>query len=102
MTTPPIARVSSDLEPLIPKYLNNRRLDIEKASRMLLDNDMEPIRIIGHTMKGNGASYGFSYISELGERIENAAKEGNSTSIDAALKEFEEYIDTVQIVFVEE
>jgi HPt (histidine-containing phosphotransfer) domain-containing protein len=102
MTTPPIARVSSDLEPLIPKYLHNRHLDIEKASRMLLDNEMEPIRIIGHTLKGNGASYGFPYISELGLRIEDAAQKNDNVSIDVALKELQVYLETVQIVFVEE
>jgi HPt (histidine-containing phosphotransfer) domain-containing protein len=102
MITLATVKVSSDLEPLIPKYLHNRRLDIEKAAKHLADNEMEPLRIIGHTMKGSGASYGFSFISEIGARIEIAAKESNSRSIQEALKEFEQFLDTVQVVFVEE
>ena len=102
MTLPPIVKISSDLEPLIPKYLYNRRLDITKAATLLVHNDIEPLRIIGHSMKGSGASYGFSFISEIGERIENAVKNSDKAVITEAFNDLEKYIDTVQIVFVEE
>jgi HPt (histidine-containing phosphotransfer) domain-containing protein len=97
-----IVQISSELEALIPKYLHNRRKDIEKAEMLLLGEDLEPLRVIGHTLKGSGASYGFIGITAIGERIEIAAKEGSKTSIDEALKELQQYLDTVQIVFVED
>lgn len=95
-------QISSELEPLIPKYLHNRQRDIEKAGMLLSNDDMEPLRIIGHTLKGSGTAYGFTHISALGERIEAAAKEGNKISITEALKELQQYLDTVQVIFVED
>ena len=97
-----IVHISDDLEPLIPKYLDNRRKEIEKAFVLLLDEDVEQLRVIGHTLKGSGGAYGFTAISALGERIENAAKQGDKKAIDMALKELGRYIETVQIVFVKE
>jgi HPt (histidine-containing phosphotransfer) domain-containing protein len=96
-----IVQISSELKALIPKYLDNRRKDIEKVEMLLLEDNMESLRILGHTLKGSGTSYGFTGITALGERIEIAAKEGNKRNIDEARKELQQYIDTVQIVFIE-
>jgi Hpt domain len=102
ITTPVIAKVSSDLEPLIPRYLINRRKDVEIIGNMLSASDMEGLRTLGHMMKGSGASYGFLDVSTIGQRIEEAAKVENEASIRAASEELSQYLDVVQIVFVEE
>lgn len=100
--SPPEARVSVDLEPLIENYMNNRRKDIAKAVQLLAEGNFEELSGIGHTMKGGGASYGFLPISEIGLRIEIAAKNSDKASIEVAFGELQEYIETVNIIFVED
>ncbi len=93
-------QVESELEELIPGFLKNRLSDIQKITDSLQKSDFDAIKLIGHTMKGNGAGYGFNRISELGKSIESAAKEKHIAAIQELLNELSVYIDRVQIEYV--
>ena len=66
--------IDEDLRDLIPGYLENRRADLGKLSPALERQDFETVRVVGHNMKGTGASYGFKGISLIGARLEESAK----------------------------
>lgn len=53
------AYVDSDLEDLIPGYLEGRHEDIAAAMRSLEEEDYEALRVLGHTMKGTGGGVWF-------------------------------------------
>jgi HPt (histidine-containing phosphotransfer) domain-containing protein len=91
--------VDRDLEDLIPGFLVNRKRDTEKIDSALAANDLETIRFVGHSMKGSGGGYGFDYLSEIGNRIEQAAMAGDVPSIRTANEELRAYLPQIEVVF---
>ncbi len=94
-----IVHIDPDLEDLIPGYIENRYSDIRKIKDALAKGDYETIRILGHSMKGSGGGYGFDAITDIGRSIELSAKEHDDTAIKKHLKDLEDYIKKVQIVY---
>lgn len=92
--------IESDMKELIPGFLNNRRKDVEKIKQMLNENDLESIQLVGHTMKGNGAGYGFERISELGKMIEDAAKANQIDEVSNLNNELSFFIENVEITYI--
>ena len=91
--------IDKDLEDLIPGYLENRRRDIASIEEALRKNDFETIRILGHSMKGSGGGYGFAAITEIGKRIEEAAKKMEKEEIGRQIAALSEYITSINIVY---
>ncbi len=91
--------IDSDLEELIPGFLKGRRTDTETIRNSLETEDFETIQLLGHSMKGNGAGYGFDEISNIGKRVEMAAKEKNINEIRQCLLDLLTYLDDIDIVF---
>jgi len=91
--------VDRDLEELIPEFLELTRKDLANLGDALAQNELDTVRRIGHTMKGNGGGYGFDKISELGARIEQLAKAGQTGEVPALLQELTSYLDRVEVVF---
>jgi hypothetical protein len=93
-----IAYVPPELEDLIPWFIGNMKNHIESIGRAVERGDFETARFIGHDMKGVGKSYGFSGVSELGAKIETAAKANEPENICRCLCDFSDYIENVEIV----
>ena len=93
-----IVRADPELKALIPRYLANRRLDLDEVQRALGTGDYETIRLIGHRMRGNGAGYGFDRLSELGAVLERAAASRNADAILACVADVADYLDRVEVI----
>lgn len=95
-------RVEVDLEliPVVPDYLENRRLDSFLIERLLIDGQMSEIRSLGHRMKGSGGSYGFDEISEIGEKLELGALLSDAEGIRAAVMQLRNYLSRVTVAYV--
>jgi HPt (histidine-containing phosphotransfer) domain-containing protein len=91
--------IDKDLEDLIPGYLENRRRDIASIEEALKKNDFETIRILGHSMKGSGGGYGFAAITEIGKKIEEAAKKMEKEEVGRQIAALSEYITSINIVY---
>ncbi len=94
-----IVAIDEDLEDLIPGYMNNRRSDIKNIEAALLGNDLETIRILGHSMRGSGGGYGFDPITDIGAALEQAAKDANNEEIKVQTKALADYIDNIKVVY---
>ena len=94
-----VVHVDSDLEDLIPGYLENRRQDVEAILRAMENKDFEAIRVLGHTMKGTGGSYGFELITDLGRALEKAARDLDEASVKQSAVSLRDYIQAVEVVF---
>ena len=92
-------KVDSDLEDLMPGYLQNRHGDIGKIQKALEQNDYESIRVLGHTMKGTGGGYGFDSITDIGRSIEQSAKDKNPEDIRKLIHELSSYLERVEVVY---
>ena len=93
-----IVSVDPDLIDLIPGFLEKRRRDIQTISMALKKDDFETIRILGHSMKGAGGGYGFQAITDIGKRIEQAAREMRPREIESCLSELASYLSRVEVV----
>jgi len=94
-----IIHADIDLKDLIPGFLENRRKDIIEIGKMLLVNDHQSIERLGHAMKGSGGGYGFEEITNIGMRIEQAAKEQNPAEIGSQLGALSRYLDCIEVVY---
>lgn len=92
-----IVIVDSDLEELIPGFMQNRQADINAILTAAHNLDYETIRVIGHTLKGIGGSYGFDRITELGKAIEQAGKQKNSESAKQLAYALQQYLEDVEV-----
>lgn len=100
MTNKVIVEVDSDLVDLVPKFLANRQKDVLHIGNAIERADNEALRIIGHNMKGVGGGYGFNEITELGKRIEAAAKNGDQAVLREQLNQYKEYLANVEVRYV--
>lgn len=100
MTNKLIVEVDSDLADLVPKFLANRQKDLLNIGEAIARSDNDALRIIGHNMKGVGGGYGFAEITELGKRIEAAAKTGDQAVLREQLSQYEEYLASVEVRYV--
>jgi PAS domain S-box-containing protein len=93
-----VVYIDRELEELIPEFLENIRKNTEDIKALLEKGKTSDVRIIGHSMKGSGGSYGFEEITKLGEEIENAAKKDNKEEIARLNDQLAEYLASVKIV----
>jgi HPt (histidine-containing phosphotransfer) domain-containing protein len=91
--------IDPDLEDLIPEFLDLTRKDIGSIRDAAAKADLETVRRLGHTLKGSGGGYGFDKISELGAKIEQLAKAGQTDAVAPLVAELQDYLDRVEIVY---
>ncbi len=100
VTTPPeIVHIDASFEPLMPRFMANRKKEIITMREALSGQDFETVRSVAHGMKGVGGSYGFDRITELAATIEQAAKSADATTITHQLQTLECYVNDVQITY---
>jgi PAS domain S-box-containing protein len=88
--------LGSAIRRMVPVFLANRAKDISKARASLNVHDFESIRLIGHSMKGSGRSYGFPAISELGARLEDAAQLADPDGVRKELQALGKWLDSTK------
>lgn len=88
-----------DLEDLIPGFLENQKRDAARIRELLGSDDYENIQRLGHSMKGSGGGYGFDEITNIGMRIEQAAKDRNKDGILRQAEELLRYLSCIEVVY---
>ncbi|MHB9098084.1 MAG: Hpt domain-containing protein [Syntrophales bacterium] len=88
-----------ELEDLIPGYLAHRKMDIAAIREALNKNDLDTVRILGHSMKGSGGGYGFQTITDIGRVLEKTAQEGMNDRIRVQIERLEEYLRQIEIIY---
>ena len=94
-----IVHVDEEIEDLIPGFLENRRKDLIALKEALAKGDHESISRLGHKMKGTGGGYGFDLITDLGQSIEEAAKEKNNDEIQKRIHELFHFLENVEVIY---
>lgn len=97
-----IVQISTDLEPLIPRYLINRQADIQRLQEAVAHQNIDEIRLLGHTLKGSGTSFGLDAVSEFGRSLEIAAKVANMPEVQRLIDEFTLFLERLEVVYVDE
>ena len=91
-------RVSAEMAPHAPGFLEKRRQDLLRIEQALGQSDFDLIRVLGKSMKNAGRIFGFVAISEMGEDFELGASEGNVRHLMATLDALRNYLDVIEIV----
>jgi Hpt domain len=94
-----VVQVDPDLSDLMPGFLANKRVDADKIAAAAEAADYPALRGMGHKIKGEGGSYGFDGISEIGAEIERAAADQDLAAVVRCVRELMAYLDSVEIVF---
>ncbi|MDO9118816.1 MAG: Hpt domain-containing protein [Nitrospira sp.] len=97
----PIVHVEQDFEPLLPKFMTNRKKEVVTMREALGRQDFDTVRKVAHGMKGAGGSYGFDLVTAMAATIEQAAKTATAPTIATELELLGTYLDRVQVVFDE-
>ncbi|MHC9062537.1 Hpt domain-containing protein [Nitrospira sp. CMX1] len=91
--------ISRDLEDIAPIFLENRRKDLQTLRTAVAVQDLGTLQTLGHRMKGDGGGYGFAVISEIGAKLENAAKRHDLPPIEQYIVELEDFLNRVTVFY---
>jgi len=83
---------------LLPKFLGHRQRDVATLREALAIRDFAPIGTIAHNMRGNGVSYGFPDVSEIGLRLEEAASASDARLVEEQIERLEAYLERIRAV----
>ncbi len=81
---------------LVPRFLKNMGKELTTLQVAQNVEDYPTLQRIGHNLNGTGGSFGFPRITELGARIEQAAKDRAIEEIRHAIDELGRYLEQVQ------
>jgi PAS domain S-box-containing protein len=97
----PVVEIDADISDLIPGFLERKRIDARSVAEALDRGDFEAVARIAHRLKGEGGSYGFNEISEVGAALEIASKAGQLEVARGLARELAAYLESVQVVYQE-
>ena len=90
-----LARVTVEVDPdlidLIPDFLTRKRADLQTMRISLESGDLATIAAVGHKIKGEGGSFGFDTMSEIGAELEASGKKGDRDSARQLVSDLSEY-----------
>ena len=89
-----------DLEMMIPeearqKYIERRKKDIESLKDALSANSFDEFKRIGHQLKGNAASFGYSDLEKVAIHLEAAGMKQDRYEASQQLGLFEQWFSKV-------
>lgn len=83
---------------LIPRYLENRRGDVQALRAAIAQGDFDTIRRLGHSMKGSGGGYGLDAVTDMGRGLEEAGKAQDGDAAGQWLEKLEDFLERVQVI----
>jgi len=91
--------IDADLRDLIPDYLAHKRADSATLSAAIERGDFATLATLGHQMKGDGGSYGFERISEIGLGLMDAARREDRNDARQLVDALTEYLGRVDVLY---
>lgn len=93
-----VVRVDPSLAGILPRYLEICRAESAALLEAALNRDLESTRLLGHRLKGSGASYGLPEISRLGGEAEAASLAGDRARVLALSGELVRYLENLDVI----
>jgi diguanylate cyclase (GGDEF)-like protein len=95
----PVVRADPYMAQHIPRFLENRRVELISVREAARVGDLTGVKAFGHKLKGSGGTFGFDALSVLGERLEQSATDADRTELLRVVDEIGWYLDHVQVVY---
>ncbi len=77
-------------------YLDRQCTEMHGLDQALQSGDFAALRKAGHNLKGTGAAYGYSELTDIGRALEAAAQGEDAAAVEALLDRIELYIRIVR------
>lgn len=77
----------------IKKYVQRRGEDLTACKQALENRDFSVIENVGHKMKGNGLTFGYPELADIGRDMENAATNKDWEVVQSKVTEFENWVE---------
>ena len=81
---------------IVQKYVSRRFTDVEVCWSAIKNYDFTKVAELAHQMKGNGSSFGFPLITEIGGELEVAAKNNDAEKITDRLEKLQQFLKSVK------
>jgi HPt (histidine-containing phosphotransfer) domain-containing protein len=94
-----IVEVDEDLSDLLPGFLTHKRADVVTIVDANARRDYAEIGRIAHRIKGEGTSYGFETMTEMGRSLEQAAAVHDDGAVATLARQLLNYMDRLEIVY---
>jgi HPt (histidine-containing phosphotransfer) domain-containing protein len=94
-----IVEVDEDLSDLIPGFLARKRAEVAAIFEALAQRNYEDIGRIAHRIKGEGGSYGFDAMSEIGRSLQHVATMRDDSAVTTLARQLLNYLDHLEVVF---
>ena len=86
----PLSRI---VEELVPDYLAARRTEVPRMLELLAAADFERLRVLSHSLKGSGGSFGFAKLTRFGAALERYAEQSDGSAFGAELARLKDYLE---------
>ena len=93
-----IVEVDEDLSDLVPGFLTHKRAEVATIFEAVTRRDYAAIGSLAHRIKGDGGSYGFNSMTEMGRSLEHAAAMHDDGAVTALARQLLSYLDHVEVV----
>lgn len=97
---PIVVEVDSGISDLLPIFFEQRKEDQSALAAAIAAKDLLAVRHVAHGMAGAGTSYGFARITQLGEALVEAGREGNFEMVVRLKAEFDGYLARVVVKYL--
>ncbi|MBF2052618.1 MAG: PAS domain S-box protein [Candidatus Sericytochromatia bacterium] len=95
-----VVELNADMAKLAPDFLAKRRKDLNKIQQALAENKLDSVRVLGKSMKGTGAVYGFDALADIGRELEEAASNNDAAGVQEWAHVLTAFLERVKIVVV--
>lgn len=92
--------IPAELIEMIPGYIERRDRDIIDLNSFLKERDFDSIKRLAHKLKGNGSSFGFDRLSEIGDLLGVASYEKNDWMINKLIADFEDELKEIKMAIM--
>lgn len=94
-----IVTIDSDLEEIVPGFLENRKKDLLQIQEHLQSSSWAHIESIAHKLAGNAGSYGFNDLGEIGANLEDACQASDIEAIKLYCEQYRDYMESLQVEY---
>jgi len=96
--TPILIQAPKGIPPeMLAGYLSRSRSSIHNLNAALQRGELEAVRVFGHRLKGSGGAYGIPELSEIGRKIEYAARSEDSAELQNLAVALESYVSRLEV-----
>lgn len=93
-----IVEADPDLLDLTQDFVVHKRDDVKTILSTLERRDYETVGRLGHTLKGEGGSFGMDPITQIGSAMEQAAKQKDEAAVRKLVQSLSDYLGRVEVV----